>query len=123
MEIGEIMLLRLYGGELLMGKNGDAADAPAVLLEDPRLVVMVPTMRGEVQVAMRPVCAPFTSKRLEKSLSVPRLQVMFSLGRDEIGAELVNGYLSDVSGIKLASASDVTAMAGKSATAGEFSLR
>ena len=123
MEIGEITLLRLYGGEMLMGKNGDAAGAPAVLLEDPRLVVMVPTMRGEVQVAMRPVCAPFASKRLEKSLSVPRSQVMFSLDRNEIGPELVNGYLSDISGIKLASASDVTAVAGKPATAGEFSLR
>ena len=72
---------------------------------------MVPTMRGDIHIAMKPVCAPFAVKRLEKSLMVPFWQVMFKLDQSEIDKELVNGYKSEISGIKIASTADTMAIA------------
>ena len=56
--------------------------------------MMVPTMRGDVHIVIKPVCSPFSVKRLEKSLTVPCNQVMFKLDQSEIDKELVNGYKS-----------------------------
>ena len=56
--------------------------------------MMVPTMRGDVNIVIKPVCSPFAVKRLEKSLTIQRSQVMFKLDQSEIDNELVNGYKS-----------------------------
>lgn len=91
-------------------------------LEDPRAVIMVPTMSGDLHVAMKPVCAPFAVERLKKGLSVPYAQVMFKLDQDEVDKELVNGYKSEITGIKIASAADTAALTSpnKQQTGGEF---
>lgn len=84
---------------------------------------MVPTMRGDIHIAMKPVCSPFAVKRLEKEIRLRSDQVMFSLSQDEIDKELVNGYKSEISGIKIASVADTLAVAANQPQGGgEFVL-
>ena len=90
---------------------------------DPRSIVMVPTMRGDIHIAMKPVCAPFAVKRLEQEIRLRSDQVMFSLSQGEIDKELVNGYKSEISGIKIASVSDTMAINSSNGKGGgEFVL-
>jgi len=84
--------------------------------------MMVPTMRGDVHVAIKPVCAPFTVKRLEKNLTVPFTQIMYTLTEDEIEKELVGGYKSEISGIKIATGGDVAVVNSTKGQGGEFTL-
>ena len=115
MENENIVVLRLYGGEMLIGKEIPRTDLSCSVynsydLEDPRSIVMIPTMRGDLHIAMKPVCAPFAVERLKKNLVVPFAQTMFAIRGDEIDKELVNGYKSEISGIKIASAADTMAI-------------
>ena len=92
-------------------------------LEDPRSIMMVPTMRGNVHIVIKSACSPFAVKRLEKSLTVQCDQVMFKLDQSEIDKELVNGYKSEISGIKIASTADTMAIAANQRQGGgEFVL-
>ena len=126
MEEGKIVLLRLYSGEMIMGREsaqGDALQAKfAHVLKDPRSVMMAPTMRGDVRVAIRPVCTPFECTRLEKELTVPFNQVFFSLDESEIEKELLDGYRSEVTGIRIATGGDVAVVNSTKGQGGEFSL-
>ena len=116
MENNNVTVLRLYSGEMIIGMETQytaelSCNSPIGYdLKDPRSIVIVPTMRGDVHIAMKPVCAPFSVKRLEKELIVPFEQVMFKLDQPEIDKELVNGYKSEISGIKIASAADTMAI-------------
>ena len=123
MENNDVIVLRLYSGETLIGKKYETSDPRQVVLMDPRSIVMVPTMRGDIHIAMKPVSAPFAVKRLEKELSVNAGQIMFTLSQDEVDKELVNGYKSEISGIKIASAADTMAIAANQQQGGgEFIL-
>lgn len=122
MENENVVILRLYSGEMLIGAEDPCAKGEGVTLLDPRVVVMVPTMRGDVHVAMKPVAAPFASPRLEKSLTVRPEQVMFRLEPDEIDKELVNGYKSEVAGIRIASVADTMAINQNKQGGGDFVL-
>lgn len=126
MENENIVVLRLYSGEMIIGKLNQFSDGLSdrqYELEDPRSIMMVPTMRGDVHIVMKPVCSPFAVKRLEKSLTVLCDQVMFRLDQSEIDKELVNGYKSEISGIKIASAADTMAItANQQQGGGEFVL-
>lgn len=122
-----IVVLRLYSGEMIIGKlnqfSDELSDMQYYELEDPRSIMMVPTMRGNVHIVIKPVCSPFAVKRLEKSLTVQCDQVMFKLDQSEIDKELVNGYKSEISGIKIASAADTMAIAtNQRQGGGEFVL-
>lgn len=44
---------------------------------------------------------------MEKNLTVPFTQIMYTLTEDEIEKELVGGYKSEISGIKIATGGDV----------------
>lgn len=130
MEDENIVILRLYSGEMVIGRDTSSAGLSAETrvgydLEDPRSIIMVPTMRGDVHIAMKPVCAPFSVKRLEKRLTVPFGQVMFMLSQPEIDKELLNGYKSEISGIKIASTADAMALAADKMEkgGGEFVLQ
>ena len=108
-----IVLARLYNGEMIMGEESSdtkLATDEFVDLRNPRIVMFLHTMGGGGQVAITSVCAPFNVKRLKDSLRLSRHQVMFWLSEDEIDKELVAGYKSEVSGIKVASAADVAAL-------------
>ena len=117
MENNNVIVLRLYSGEMIIGvethQDENAASKTTLTgyeLKNPRAIVMVPSMRGDIHIAMKPVCSPFAVKRLEKDLVVPFGQVMFKLDQSEIDKELVNGYKSEISGIKIASAADTMAI-------------
>lgn len=131
MKNNNVIVLRLYSGEMIIGvenlpdeKIASKTTLIGYALKDPRTIMMVPTMRGDIHIAMKPVCAPFAVKRLEKDLVVPFGQVMFKLDQSEIDKELVNGYKSEISGIKIASAADTMAIsANKQQSGGEFILQ
>ena len=115
MENENIKIVRLYNGEMIIGKEIESCNLSCEIkygcnLEDPRFIVMMPTMRGDVHIALKPICAPFSIKRLEKNFCVPYNQIMFTLEQSEIDNELINGYKSEISGIKIASVSDTLAI-------------
>ena len=110
----KIKLVKLFSGDMIMGSVEEAADAPVmefnVNLYNPRQVAIVPTMNGTMRVALGSVCEPFNVKRLKEFITIPKTQVMFVLEEDEIDNQLVNGYKSEISGIKIASASDTASL-------------
>lgn len=125
--VKSIVLLRLYNGDMIMGErvinslieNSNAS----YVLDNPRAIAVMPSMAGGVKIAMGSVCEPFRVERLKKHVIIRGEQVMFELSEDEIDKELINGYKSEVSGIKIATAADTAAIASPTAsTPGEFIL-
>ena len=106
----KVVLLRLYNGDYIIGETIDDGVSNMIDLSNPRTLIMVPTMTGEMRMAMQTVC-PF-SEKIKKELSVRREQVMFVVGEDELGKELINGYKSHVSGIKIATTEETAAVNG-----------
>ena len=109
----EIVLVKLFSGDMILGEKDQSNASPEELntnLKNPRMVAIAPTMTGQVRIALGSVCEPFNVKRLKEFISIPKTQIMFELSEEEIDMELVNGYKSEVSGIKIASASDMAAL-------------
>ena len=111
----EIVMLRLYNGDMIIGKR--VWNEPLscnfnldYILENPRAIAIMPTMSGGVKIAIGSVCEPFRVERLKKRISINSAQVMFALNEDEIDKELVNGYKSEISGIKIATTADTAAI-------------
>ena len=103
-----IVLMKLYNGEYIIGEDVGLEGDDITTLNNPRLVVMMPTMNGSMGIALKPICFPFTSKRLMDSFEVHMSHVMYVL-YDELGEiekDIVNGYKSDVSGIKIATSEE-----------------
>lgn len=106
-----IVLMKLYNGEYIIGEDAGIDRDDITTLKSPRLVVMMPTMNGAMGIALKPVCFPFTSKRLKDSFEVRMAQVMYVL-HDELGEiekDIVNGYKSEVSGVKIATPEEAAA--------------
>jgi len=121
MEDGKIIILKLFNGELIIGTKDKTEQVFNVVLKNPRQIAMVPTMSGSVNVVMGSVCAPFKVKRLQEEISIPMNQVMLTINEDEIDNELINGYKSEISGIKIASAADAASLKSVGAD-GDFTL-
>ena len=112
----QIELFKLYNGEYIIGEVTTAdpsVDATETVMKNPRQVIMMPTMSGSMSIVLKPVCFPFTSKRLKDELTVQNNQVMFTLfdSLGEIEKEIVDGYKSDISGIKIATAAETASIA------------
>ena len=118
----QIVLVKLFNGEMILGsRSGDPSGSMFNLtLRNPRQVAIMPTMAGSVKVALGSVCEPFRVKRLEDEVTFPMAQVMFVLEEGEIDTELVNGYKSEISGIKIASAAETASI--NSGADGGFSI-
>ena len=106
----KIKLVKLFSGDLIIGSVEEPDNKTMmefnVNLYNPRQVAIVPTMNGTMRVALGSVCEPFNVKRLKEFISIPKSQVMLVLEENELDNELVNGYKSEVAGIKIASLSD-----------------
>ena len=112
----QIELFKLYNGEYIIGEvttADPAADATETVMKNPRQVIMMPTMSGAMSIALKPVCFPFTSKRLKDKFTVQNNQIMFTLfdSLGEIEKEIVDGYKSDISGIKIATVAETASIA------------
>lgn len=113
MEDSKIVMVKLYNGEFVIGTVDPVQLddlSSCIAIDDPRSFMMVPTATGTIGVALRPVCAPFKCPRLEKSLEVNRDQIMFMLDESELDTDVVNGYKSEISGIKIASSSETASI-------------
>lgn len=111
--VSEIVLVKLYSGDMILGEKDQSNVHPEELntnLKNPRMVAIAPTMTGQVRIALGSVCEPFNVKRLKEFISIPKTQIMFELSEEEIDKELVNGYKSEVTGIRIASTSDMAAL-------------
>ncbi len=109
-----IELDRLYNGEYIIGEvNGvEKPEDAEIVMKNPRQVLMIPNSMGSMSVALKPVCFPFTSKRIKDQLAISKSQVMFRLfdSLGEIEKEIVAGYKSDITGIKIATAADTASI-------------
>ena len=121
----KIKLVKLFSGDLIIGSVEEPDNKTMmefnVNLYNPRQVAIVPTMNGTMRVALGSVCEPFNVKRLKEFISIPKSQVMLVLEENELDNELVNGYKSEVSGIKIASLSDAKAL-NDSSSANDFRI-
>ena len=113
MENNKAVMVKMYNGDFVMGTvDKDAIeDNATIVLNDPRNFIMAPTINGTVGVALRPMVAPFKVPRLEKAIEIRRDQVMFMLDESELDNDIVNGYKSEISGIKIASAAEAAKLA------------
>lgn len=100
MENNGISLARLYSGAHVVGKRKEGPDGDRIVLENPREIAVVPSPAG-MGIAFQPVC--LFGEKCRKEISLRADQVMVEVGEDELPKEIVNGYLSDVSGIAVAS--------------------
>lgn len=104
----KIVVVKLFNGEFIIGKKGSLDIASGLLsLKDPRSVVIAPSMSGSVQIIIASICTPFKSKKVDELIMVPNTQIMCVIDEEDIDKELINGYLSKISGISIASAADV----------------
>lgn len=109
----KIVLVKLYNGDFIIGKDATkiSCDKPSVfVLEEPRSIMMAPTMTGEIRMIIASVCEPFKSQRLSDAISIQWNQIFFTLTEDEIGKELVDGYKSEISGIEIATPSETASI-------------
>jgi len=62
-----IELDRLYNGEYIIGEvnNVEKPEDSEIVMKNPRQVLMIPNSMGSMSVALKPVCFPFTSKRIK----------------------------------------------------------
>ena len=106
-----IVLMKLYNGDYIIGEDVGLEGDDITTLKSPRLVVMMPTMTGSMGIALKPICFPFANKRLMDSFEVRMSHVMYVL-YDELGEiekDIVNGYKSEVSGLKIATPEEAAA--------------
>ena len=107
----KIVMLKLYNGDFIIGAIENVDDSSnAVHLNDPRLFSLMPSMSGGISVSLSPICSPFNVIRLKRGCDIAKKQIMFMLDEDEIDNELVNGYRSEVSGIKIASSAETASI-------------
>lgn len=109
----KIVLVKLYNGDFIIGKDATeiSCDKPSVfVLEEPRSIMMAPTMTGEIRMIISSVCEPFKSQRFSNSISIQWNQIFFILTEDEIGKELIDGYKSEISGIEIATPSETASI-------------
>ena len=118
----ETVLVKLFAGDMILGELEVPAVGSEVTLKNPRMIAIAPTMTGQVRIALGSVCEPFKVKRLKESITIPKSQIMFQLGEDEIDNELLNGYKSEISGIKIASAAETASINGSGRKPGDFVL-
>lgn len=109
----KVVILKLYNGDFIIGTIDNELDG-IIYLNDPRNFMMVPTMTGDLHVALRPISSPFKSPRLKKACEIRKDQIMFILNEDEIDSEVVNGYKSEISGIKIATAAEAASIVSSS---------
>lgn len=113
MDNSNIVLIKLYCGDYIIGEVSQTDVEPGcTILKNPRIFVMMPTMTGEVRAGFQPVC--LFSEKSKKSVSIRNEQIMVTVGSDELEKELINGYNSQVTGIKIATASETAALNGTS---------
>lgn len=107
----KIYLLKLFNGEMIIGTITD--ENKGWTIENPRSIIMMPSMTGTIQLAITSVCSPFNVDRLKKQIIIPFANVFFMLSEDEIDNELITNYKSDISGIKLATNADINSLNDK----------
>jgi len=118
---GEIVLLKLYNGDYIIGETStDCVSEGKLCLDNPRIFGIVPTMTGQVSVVFQSVC--MFSKKAKKHIDINENEIMYKVGEDELSKELINGYKSEVTGIKIASAAESAAINSDGGRGGEFVL-
>lgn len=121
-EKSKIVLVKLYCGDYIIGEESNNRVVNGKLcLDNPRIFGIAPTAVGSVGIVFQPVCL-FSSKA-KKQLDINENEIMCKVDEDEINKEIVNGYKSDVTGIKIASSSESAVINGSSSLKpGEFVL-
>lgn len=113
----KIVLVKLYSGDYIIGEvYNNASQVGSYVMKNPRQIIMMPNMSGSMSVALKPVCFPFTSKRLKDEITIEKTQIMFTL-LDELGEiekEIINGYKSEITGIKIATAAESVSIGSNS---------
>lgn len=108
----KIELIKLYNGDYVIGEL-ETENENKIAYKNPRLLVMMPTMSGSVQMGIKPLTFPFKCKRLSDHIDIETSQILYRLydSSNEIDGEIIKGYNSEVTGIKIASAKDTAAVA------------
>ena len=118
---GEIVLVKLYSGDYIIGEtSANCIEKGKLCLVNPRIFGIVPTMSGQVSVVFQTVC--MFSKKAKKHIDLNENEIMCKVGEDELSKKLVNGYKSEITGIRIASAAESAAINSDSGKGGDFIL-
>lgn len=114
----KIAMIKLYNGDFIMGEvDENNSDSKSLHIGNPRQLMMMPTMAGSMGMALKPICFPFRCERLKNSMNIEASQILFTLWEEEIDTDIINGYKSEVSGIKIASAAEAASFTSASKSA------
>lgn len=107
MENTEVIMLKLYNGDYIIGEHSKNIDTDDmyVYLENPRSFVFMPSMGGSVSVGFRPICMFDTDSKTH--ISIRKDQIMLTVKNIDVPKEVENGYKSHISGISIASPGDI----------------
>lgn len=107
----KIALVKLYNGDFIMGECTENTTDTHLCMQNPRQLMMMPTMAGTMSMALKPICFPFRCERLKGEVRLESNQILFTMWEDEIDNDIINGYKSEVSGITIASAAEAASIA------------
>lgn len=107
MENTEVIMVKLYNGDYIIGEHAtnNDTDSMYVYLENPRSFVFMPSMSGSVSVGFRPICMFDSNSKTH--INIRKDQIMLTVKNIDIPKEVENGYKSHISGISIASPSDI----------------
>lgn len=116
-----VVLVKLYCGDYIIGEiSENCVENGKLSLDNPRIFGVVPTITGQVSVVFQTVC--MFSKKVKKHIDLNENEIMCMVEEDELSKELINGYRSEITGIKIASATESAAINRDSGNGGNFIL-
>ena len=112
----KIALVKLYNGDFIIGECDETTMTVHILcMQNPRQLMMMPIMTESISgMVLKPICFPFRCERLKDRISIDISQILFIMWEDEIDTDVVNGYKSEVSGIKIANAAEAASITSTS---------
>lgn len=125
MENTEVIMLRLYNGDYIIGEYSNdtnnvdenvITDNDVIHLKNPREFVFMPSIGGSVSAGFRPLCLFDTSSK--ERVAIRKDQIMITVKNVEVPKEIENGYRSNISGISIASPTDIPNIDGSNNESG-----
>ena len=102
--MNKLAMLRLYGGEYVMGELDESYSDSLIYMKllNPRIFMCSPTFDGSMRAGFAPLCI-FDEKKTAETL-IHKSQVWLTIPEENLPNDIVNGYRSEISGIKIAKA-------------------
>ncbi len=101
----QITLIKLVSGEFIIGTVTQNDESSTVIkLDKPRLIQFMASPMGQVDLRFMPVCM-FTTG--DNDIELQRSHIVLQYQETDIQPDLIKGYKTHISGLKIANTSDL----------------